>query len=216
MSFLSHHNQQNSGGHNQQINIDNSVHNFNMNGSGGSTEDTDESIGWFIALILVIGIITTFLYKVINPFIIKYNLGIVAIIFAFAMVNVYYAFKIFDTSSKRAGIIVQASLPMVVQMIFVQLNPHNKVTKFLQSIKLSNMSKIHKSVDQICNVAIHGNGDVLIYIFIQSVLFLLLYSTVLINSYSLLCKNKSTEISFQVAIYLVMIGFEVWSQCIIK
>lgn len=170
MAFLSHHNQHNSGGINQQNNIDNSTHINVFNGSNKSSQDPNENVERIIVIGILV-IVTTALYKMIIPKVIKYNWIIVMLIFILAIINIIYAFKEFSSSNERIVTIVQAFAPIAGQMIWVKLNPQKKVTDFLQAVKADNISEIYKDITPIINAAINGKPDILFYIFVSTSCF---------------------------------------------
>ena len=153
MSFLSHHNQQNSGGINQQNNIDNSTHINMFNGfneSNKPSQDPNENVELIIGIALFVVIITV-LYKKISSIIINYSWAIILAILVLAIINIIYAFKERYSNSEKIITIMQGLIPIVGQITWVKLNPQKKVTEFLKTVKVDNVSGIYKSITPIFN-----------------------------------------------------------------
>ena len=151
MSFLSHHNQQNSGGINQQNNIDNSTHINMFNGfneSNKPSQDPNENVELIIGIALFVVIITV-LYKKISSIIINYSWAIILAILVLAIINIIYAFKERYSNSEKIITIMQGLIPIVGQITWVKLNPQKKVTEFLKTVKVDNVSGIYKSITPI-------------------------------------------------------------------
>lgn len=217
MSFLSHHNQQNSGGINQQNNIDNSTHINMFNGfneSNKPSQDPNENVELIIEIALFVVIITV-LYKKISPIIINYSWAIILAILVLAIINIIYAFKERYSNSEKIITIMQGLIPIVGQITWVKLNPQKKVTEFLKTVKVDNVSGIYKSITPIFNALSNGNINIFIYIIIQCILLGILYGVIIGNNINLY-KNKNINIEFQFIAYLFIFILEGFSQYIIK
>ena len=185
-----------------------------FNESNKPSQDPNENVELIIGIALFVVIITV-LYKKISSIIINYSWAIILAILVLAIINIIYAFKERYSNSEKIITIMQGLIPIVGQITWVKLNPQKKVTEFLKTVKVDNVSGIYKSITPIFNALSNGNINIFIYIIIQCILLGILYGVIIGNNINLY-KNKNINIEFQFIAYLFIFILEGFSQYIIK
>ena len=202
MSFFDRHDQHNSGGYNIQNNIDNSVHNTNINPVSNSAQQSDDYLWAIVSAFFILGGTLLRWYDQFSIWVQKWFWLICGIVVAALVLEVIYVYNKTNDGKKILCNIIQASLTIGSLVIWKLLNVDEELRPIM---RVAEKNFFHYVTSN------SGFGSLIIYCLLQIGSLLLIVTGFGIETYHLFKNKKFWCGGWIIFLYLLVMGLIVVS-----